>query len=43
MLALVECGDGIDIQVDADAVAELIGDEFGIDMECALPTGEFFS
>jgi hypothetical protein len=31
MLTLIECGDGIDVQVDADAVAELIGDEFGID------------
>jgi hypothetical protein len=33
VLALIECGDGIDIQVDADAVAELIGDEFGIDSD----------
>ena len=31
VLAFVECRDGIDIQIHAETVAELIGDNFGID------------
>jgi len=38
-LAFVEGGDGINVQIHTQSVAELIGDEFGIDTGLTRKTG----
>ena len=39
VLAFVEGGDGINVQIHTQSVAELIGDEFGIDTGLTRKTG----